>query len=185
MSTRNLVIIDPQKIFAAKESPWCSPFFTQAFHNISRLVPHFPDTTTITRWLPTAERAGTSWEAYFHAWPFADVGPEDWLYELVPEAQALGLDETVDEPTFGKWGTQLQKHTGDAPHLILTGVSTDCCVISTALAAVDAGATVTVVTDAVAHSTTEAGQATLDVMALYEPQILLRSTDEIIVEMTV
>ena len=70
--------------------------------------------------------------------------------------------------------------TGPTPHLILTGVSTDCCVISTALAAADAGATITVVTDACAGSTPENHQAALDVMALYPPQITLATTDEVL-----
>ena len=56
---------------------------------------------------------------------------------------------------------------------------TDCCVISTALAAADAGATLTVVTDACAGSTPENHQKALDVMSLYPPQITLATSAEI------
>lgn len=54
---------------------------------------------------------------------------------------------------------------------MLTGVSTDCCVISTALSAADAGATITVVSDACAGSTPENHAAALTVLGLYPPQI--------------
>ena len=70
--------------------------------------------------------------------------------------------------------------TGPTPHLVLAGVSTDCCVISTALAAADAGATITVVTDACAGSTPENHRSAMDVMALYPPQITLATTDEVL-----
>jgi len=67
---------------------------------------------------------------------------------------------------------------------VVTGVSTDCCVISTALPAADAGATLTVVSDACAGSTPENHRAALDVMALYPPQITLRTTDEVLAART-
>ena len=89
-------------------------------------------------------------------------------------------DSVVTATTFGKWGADLAAVTGPTPHLVLAGVSTDCCVISTALAAADAGATITLVTDACAGSTPENQRAALDVMALYPPQITLATTAEVL-----
>lgn len=175
-----LLVVDPQRIFADPASDWASPFFPSAMVNIRALATHVgSEHTLVTRWLPTADR-DTAWGAYFAAWPFADVPAEDPLYELVEDAQALSAHPTVDEPTFGKWGPQLERVVGRAPHLLVTGVSTDCCVISTVLAAADAGAHVTVVTDAVAHSTAENGQTALAVMGLFPPQVQLRSTREVL-----
>ena len=57
---------------------------------------------------------------------------------------------------------------------MLAGVSTDCCVLSTALAAADAGCTVEVVADACAGSSDEAHERALAAMALYAPQIIVR-----------
>ena len=68
---------------------------------------------------------------------------------------------------------------GEAPELVITGVSTDCCVVSTVLPAADAGATLTVVTDACAGSTPENHAAALQVMGLYPPQVTLRTTVEV------
>lgn len=173
-------MIDPQRIFADPSSEWASPFFDAAFANIRRLAAHVgPNRTLVTRWLPTADRS-TSWGDYFAAWPFADVPADDPLYNLIGPARGLSSHPTVDEPTFGKWGPQLERIVGPTPRLWVTGVSTDCCVVSTVLAAADAGAHVRVVTDAVAASTAENGAAALATMALFPPQVELCTTDELL-----
>ncbi|WP_461963052.1 cysteine hydrolase family protein [Curtobacterium sp. 24E2] len=115
-----------------------------------------------------------AWMPYYREWPFALVPDADPLYALTePFASAAGdrNDPVVTEPTFGKWGTGLQAVVGDHPHLVLTGVSTDCCVLSTALAAADAGATVTVVADACAGASDADHERALDAMRLYAPLI--------------
>ncbi len=127
---------------------------------------------------PAADPQG-SWRSYLDAWPFADVAADDPLLDLVPDAADLGR-HVVSLPTFGKWGPDLEAVTGPTPHLVLTGVATDCCVVSTALAAADAGATVTVVTDACAGSSPQNQRAALDVMALYPPQITLATTADLL-----
>lgn len=179
-----LLVIDPQRIFADPASDWASPFFPAAMTHIAALAAQVgPERTLVTRWLPTADRA-TAWGDYFAAWPFADVPATDPLYELVGAARDLSVHPTVDEPTFGKWGPQLAARTGAAPgsrpHLLVTGVSTDCCVISTVLAAADAGVRVTVVTDACAASTAQNAAAALHAMSLFPPQVDLRSSGEIL-----
>lgn len=174
-----LVVVDPQRIFADPSSEWASPFFDDAFAKIERLAAAFGPRVLVTRWLPTASR-DSSWGDYFEAWPFADVPADHELYELIPAARGLSPHTSIDEPTFGKWGPQLRSVVGDAPHLVVTGVSTDCCVVSTVLAAADAGAWVTVPTDAVAHSTAENGAAALAVMGLFPPQVTLTTTDDLL-----
>ena len=173
-----LVVIDPQRIFASPDSEWGSPMFPDIVEPVRRLASAAGERTVITRWVPDRDPQG-SWRAYLDAWPFADVPHDDPLLDLVPEMQ--GLTETVVSlPTFGKWGPELAAVTGPLPHLVLAGVSTDCCVVSTALAAADAGATITVVTDACAGSTQDNHRAAMDVMALYPPQITLATTDEVL-----
>lgn len=169
MSEPWLVVIDPQRVFAAPESPWASPMFGDVVEPIRELAA--AHRTIVTRWVPAAgsERTG-SWTAYFEAWPFADRPATDPLFDLVPEVADLAVGGTVDATTFGKWPA-LERLTGPAPELLLTGVATDCCVISTALAAADAGATVRVVAQACGGSTPQNHAKALDVMALYGPQI--------------
>lgn len=169
-----LVVIDPQHIFASPDSPWGSPMFPAAIANIRRLADAAGDRVLVTRWLPTADRT-TSWGEYFAAWPFADRPADDPLYALVPEARELSPHPTLDLPTFGKWGAALEQILGSAP-VVLTGVSTDCCVISTALAAADAGARVTIAADACAGSDPGNHDAALRIMGLYPPQLTVTDT---------
>lgn len=170
-----LVVIDPQAIFAAPDSAWGSPFFGEAMPRIRALADAFGDRVLVTRWMPTADRS-TSWGDYFAAWPFADQPPSDPLFALVPEAAGLSPHPSIDLPTFGKWGPELEAVVGRGGHLVLAGVSTDCCVISTALAAADAGAHVTIAADACAGSSAENHAAALQVMGLYPPQIIVSDT---------
>ncbi|MBS1908072.1 MAG: cysteine hydrolase [Actinobacteria bacterium] len=181
-----LVVIDPQNIFAAPDSPWGSPMYPAAFANIRRLAEAAAGRVLVTRWLPTADRR-TSWGDYFAAWPFADKPADDPLYDLVPEARDLSPHPTLDAPTFGKWGAierflpfdrlrARSKGVGSAP-VVLTGVSTDCCVISTALAGADAGARITIAADACAGSDPANHAAALQVMSLYPPQLTVTDTE--------
>lgn len=173
-----LLVIDPQRIFADPASDWAAPTFPAAMTQIQRLAAAIgPQRTLVTRWLPTADRS-TSWGDYFAAWPFADVPADDPLYALVDGAGRLSDRPTIDEPTFGKWGPQLAGIVGAGAELLVTGVSTDCCVITTVLAAADAGCRVTVVTDACAASTPENGAAALHTLGLFPPQVrLARAAD--------
>lgn len=178
-----LVVIDPQAIFASPDSAWGSPFFADVMPRIWRLAAEFDDRVLVTRWLPTADRS-TSWGDYFATWPFADKPAEDALFDLVPAAEGLSEAPTLDLPTFGKWGPAIEEITGRTPHIVLTGVSTDCCVVSTALAAADAGAHVTVVADACAGSTQENHDHAIAVMSLYPPQITVSDTEAVLAEVT-
>jgi len=174
-----LIVIDPQNIFASPESEWGSPLFEEAMQNIARLADRFGERVLVTRWMPTADRS-TSWGEYFAAWPFADQPAEHPLFDLVPEAAGLSPHPTVDLPTFGKWGAEIEAVVGRGAHVVLAGVATDCCVISTALAAADAGAHVTVAADACAGSTAENHAAALQVMGLYPPQITVSDASAVL-----
>jgi nicotinamidase-related amidase len=63
---------------------------------------------------------------------------------------------------------------------VLTGVTTDCCVLSTALAAADAGVHVMVAADACAGITEPDHKRALDTMALYSPFIDIAEVDTIL-----
>ena len=170
-----LVVIDPQRVFADPDSEWAAADFDQIVAPIQTLAEKYRGRVIVTRWLPARDRAG-SWGAYFEAWPFADQPDDHPLFELVDFAAELAAGPPLDERTFGKFGAQLVERTGPQPHLVLTGVATDCCVISTALAAADAGATVSVVADACAGSSESNHRAALQVMGLYSPQITVVGT---------
>lgn len=174
-----LVVIDPQRIFADPGSDWGSPMWPDAAARIADLLPHFRGRTILTRWVPPAADARVgSWDAYMQAWPFADRPADDPFFDLVPPFDSLADAIVVDAPTFGKWDA-LAPIVGEAAELVVAGVSTDCCVISTVLPAADAGATLTIVTDACAGSTPDNHAAAVTVMGLYPPQVALRTAGEL------
>ncbi len=173
-----LLVIDPQRIFASPESQWGSPMFPAIVDPVRRLAETFGGRVIVTRWVAPDPALG-SWAAYLKAWPFADVASDDRLFDVVDELADLEA-RILSAPTFGKWGADLMAITGPTPRLVVTGVATDCCVISTALAAADAGATLTVVSDACAGSTPQNHQKALDVMALYPPQITVATSAEVL-----
>lgn len=168
-----LVIIDPQSVFAAPDtSPWGSPLWAQTEPHVVALAQAYgPQRTVITRFVADPDLGG-SWASYYDEWGFALVPDGDPLYAVVP-ALAEAASHVVSAPTFGKWNADLRAVVGDQPRLALAGVATDCCVISTALPAADAGATIRVIADACAGSTHENHERALAAMELFGPQITI------------
>ena len=169
MSGPHLVVIDMQRVFADADSPWATPDFGAILPTVAGLVDRFGEAVTCTRFI-APERPAGAWRDYYAAWPFALQPPDAPLWAVVPELGSTG--PTVDATTFSKWGPALAERVGDAT-MVLCGVSTDCCVLSTALPAADAGATVRVVRSGCAGSTPENHERALAAMALYAPQITL------------
>ena len=172
-----LVVIDMQRVFAAG-SPWAAPDYAVASSGVRRLLPHFGDRVVFTRYV-APERPTGAWVSYFEQWPFALVAPDDPLYDLTEEFEP-GDRPVLTRPTFGKWGEQLAAVTRGATELVLAGVSTDCCVLSTALPAADAGNHVRVVADACAGASGEDHQRALDAMALYAPLVEITTVDQVL-----
>lgn len=163
-----LVVIDMQHIFGDPDSAWRAPRFDQVVAPITDLVGAFAPRVTFTRFVAPAAPGG-AWRDYYQQWPFALQPPDAPVYDLVPEL-ASGAGRTVDATTFSKWGPDLAARVG-AGAMVLAGVSTDCCVLSTALAAADAGVPVRVVAQACAGVDDDSHAKALDIMALYGPLV--------------
>jgi nicotinamidase-related amidase len=174
---RVLVVVDMQQVFGDPASPWFTPRFTEAEAVIAGMLRAFGERVVFTRFI-APERPEGAWIRYYEQWPFALVAADDPLYDQVLAFRDTG-HTVVSMPTFGKWGPQLQEAMGDADELVLAGVSTDCCVLSTALAAADAGVHVLVVADACAGAGDEDHRRALDAMALYAPLIEIVSSDDV------
>ena len=142
-----LAVIDMQRVFGESDSPWFTPRFAEIVGPIQRLVGAYRPHVVFTRFVAPAVPAG-AWRRYYELWPFALQPPDARIYELVDEFAGEPVP-TVDATTFGKVGDELYAILGGG-RLVLAGVSTDCCVLSTALAAADDGVVVQVVADACA-----------------------------------
>ena len=160
-----------------RDSPWFTPRFGEIVGPIQRLVDAYRPHVVFTRFVAPAVPAG-AWRRYYDLWPFALQPPDARIYELVDEF-AKEPAPTVTATTFGKVGDELYRMLGSG-RLVLTGVSTDCCVLSTALAAADDGVQVQVVADACAGVNDESHAKTLDILRLYSPLVEVVSLDEAI-----
>lgn len=163
---RHLAVIDVQEVFGDPASKWAVPRFAEIVPRIGALVAALAPAVTFTRFVAPAEPAG-AWRDYYARWPFALVPPHAPLYDVVG---AFDPGPTVDATTFSKWGSELAARVG-SDVLVLAGVSTDCCVLSTAVAAADAGVPVRVVADACAGVDDRSHAQALDVLALYGPLV--------------
>jgi len=172
----HLVVIDMQHVFGDPLSEWFAPRFAEIVPRIAALAEVLAPRVTFTRFVAPPSPVG-AWRGYYEQFPFAVQPPDAQLYQLV-DAFAGHAGSTVDAPTFGKWGAALAERIG-TDELVLTGVSTDCCVLSTALAAADAGVHVRVVADACAGATDASHQQALAVMSLYAPLIEIVRSDDI------
>jgi nicotinamidase-related amidase len=173
-----LMIIDMQRIFGEPISDWVTPGYASASAGIQRLLEAFESRVCFTRFLAPEQPTGV-WIDYYEKWPFALDPVNAQLYELSEEFRAIPAT-TVDRTTFGKWDADTERELGHPAELVLTGVTTDCCVLSTALAAADAGVHVIVAADACAGVTGEDHQRALDTMALYQPLIDIAGVDSIL-----
>jgi nicotinamidase-related amidase len=160
-----LALIDLQRIFADPGSGWATPGFERVIAPTKELLEIFGSDVVFTRFVAPEKPFG-AWVPYYREFPFALQSPDADDYQLVDEFKGA---RTLDKTTFGAWGPELAARAGG--RLVLGGVTTDCCVISTALAAVDAGVQVQVVEEACAGSTDENHRKAIDIMRLYAPMI--------------
>ena len=197
-----LAVIDMQRVFGEPDSEWFAPRFAEILGPVRQLTEAFAPRVIFTRFIAPQKPAG-AWRQYYEQWPFALQPPGARIYELVDEfADQPG--PTLDATTFSKWGPELASllggghsaggnsadgdsaggDSGSPGELVLAGVSTDCCVLSTAVAAADAGVAVRVVANACAGATDESHEQALEILRLYAPLIEVVSLAEILDEVS-
>lgn len=176
-----LVVIDMQNAFGEPSSPWCTPGFGELLPVHRELIARFESRVVFTRFVAPRTPYG-AWVDYYRQWPFALVEESDPLYDLADALPHPG-HPVVSRTTFGKWDHlpgSLPDVVGDAGSIAVIGVSTDCCVLSTVLAAADDGMRVQVVADACAGISTDDHDRALDAMALYAPLVTITTSDELL-----
>ncbi|MFD4506138.1 cysteine hydrolase family protein [Streptomyces sp. NPDC058457] len=173
-----LTVIDMQHVFADPAGPWAALRYAEAAAGVRRLLPAFENRTVFTRFVAPAHPTG-AWRAYYDQWPFALQPPEAGLWRLTDEFEQRA-EVVLDAPTFGKWTPELAALATPHGRLVLAGVSTDCCVLSTALPAADAGIEVLVVADACAGADDDSHAKALYLLDLYRPLIRVTTTAELL-----
>jgi nicotinamidase-related amidase len=173
---QQLVVVDMQRAFR-QQGDWHVPRYDEAADVIARLVGGGLD-PIITRFVPDPAESG-SWSAYYDRWQSMRLDPADPVWDV--DLPGVDVGATLDLPTFTKWGDELAGRIPAGDEIILTGVATDCCILATALGAVDAGRYVTVVADACAGQSDQAHQSTLALLELLSPMVTVTTSAELVV----
>ncbi|MCR8669542.1 cysteine hydrolase family protein [Agrococcus sp. HG114] len=171
-----LVVIDMQRIFRDPGSQWSTGGYDAAADRIGRLVEVSAGPVIWTRFVRDPAELG-SWRAYYDRWSACREAPDSTAWDLTMPVRPS--DSVLSLPTFSKWGDELAALT-EGRDLVVCGVATDCCVLSTVLGAVDAGKQVTVVTDACAGATEEAHDQAVALMGMLAPMVSLTRTSELV-----
>lgn len=172
-----LVVVDMQAAFRDAASEWAVQRYDEIAPRIAALADAFTGRVVWTRFVRDPDEVG-AWADYYDRWTTFRVGEEHAAWDLTFEPAAA--DAVVTLPTFSKWGPELASLAGvDAP-VVVCGVATDCCVLSTVLGAIDAGRTVVVATDACAAVSDEAQEQTLALLGLLSPMVVLSTADELL-----
>ncbi len=179
--------IDMQRLFSEK-TDWHTPGVAEVTPPIVRIAQHAPERAIYTRFRAPKqiEHAKGQWRTYYRRWQsvLADRNDAD-LYDLVPELRPfVPPGQTLDklgysafdapelEPMLAKLG---------AKTLILTGVETDVCVLSTLFAAIDRGYRIVLVADAIASSDPASHAATLaHVIPRFDRQVEVTDTPSLL-----
>lgn len=153
------------------------PETDEAFAALARA---YGDRVVYTRYV-APDKATDAWVGYFEMWPQFLVAPDDPMYDLTDDTAAFAEGHpVVTRATFGKWGLELAQAIGGARKIALCGVATDCCVLTTALAAADDGVAVRLVADACAGSSPENHEMAIRTMELFTPLITVTDSAAIL-----
>jgi nicotinamidase-related amidase len=171
-----LVVIDMQRAFR-DEGQWQVPHYQEIVPVIGQLQDSLGAGTVFTRFIRDDAETG-AWAAYYRRWLGMRFPADSPAWDITLDVPADA--PVIDAPTFSKWGPELAALVPEGAGMVLAGVATDCCVLSTALGAVDAGRFVTVVSDACAAVSDEAQQQTLALLELLSPMCEVVTSRELL-----
>ena len=181
------VVVDMQRLFA--EGPgWPVPAFGAILPNVRRLALRRPERALYPCFVtpPSAAAARGIWQRYYRHWPevIGDRLPAASLDIVTGLAELVPGGARIDKDAFSAYsgaGFLPALERLGARTIVLTGVETDICVLSTALESVDRGYRVVIATDAVASSSQDAHEAMLaHIYPRYVHLIDLATTDAVL-----
>lgn len=163
-----LLVIDMQNAYTA-EGPWTCPNMGRATEQIIALIEsgRFAE-IVFTRFDAPQDPVGT-WKDYNVI--NQEVNEDEWMNEMVPQ-MATYLEQypvysksTYSSMTVPEIRAAAEQCIARGGSIVLTGVVSECCVLSTAFEAIDLGCPVVYITDACAGCSDDLEAAVVSVLA--------------------
>ncbi|MBR0137470.1 MAG: cysteine hydrolase [Erysipelotrichaceae bacterium] len=162
-----LLVIDMQNAYTSN-GPWACPKMEEAAGNIIRLIESGKFSRIIfTRFDAPAAPVGT-WKDYNEI--NREVNEDEQMNKILPRLQPyadkypLYSKSTYSSLTVPQIQEEVNRCIEDGSSVVLTGVVSECCVLATALQAVDMGCPVIYITDGCAGVSEQTEQAVIDVL---------------------
>jgi nicotinamidase-related amidase len=179
--------IDVQRLFA-EPGEWHVPGLPGILRHVAALARHRPERTVFTRFVvpETADHAVGAWVRYYRRWgAFTGERLDPELIGLAGEfASLVPPAAVIDKPGYSAFGPpdlhQLLAAQGIST-LVVTGVETDVCVLSSVMQAIDLGYRVVLAADALASSSQAAHEAAMaHVYPRFDQQVEIADTATIL-----
>lgn len=163
-----LLVIDMQNAYT-ELGPWTCPNMERAANQITTLIERGQFTQVIFARFDAPQQPVGTWKDYNDI--NRNVNEDSFLNELIPQlapyAKVFPLysKSTYSALTVPEIQTAVMECIQRGGSLVLTGVVSECCVLSTAFQAIDMGCPVIYITDACAGISNEMEAATAMVLA--------------------
>jgi nicotinamidase-related amidase len=179
------LVVDMQELFRSHPD-WGSASLTGIVAPIQRLLSARPRNAYFSRFVPPQrmDHATGAWQRYYRRWH--NVTLERMDPDLVNVIEELRPWErgVFDKSGYSALGNPEFRRTASTSGdrcLILSGVETDVCVLSTAMEAMDLGLRVILALDAITSSSAKCHDLALQIMhERFDEQIELATVDDIL-----
>ncbi len=154
-----ILVIDMQNVYT-KNQAWACLDTEGVAKRIGELTEKsISKNIILSEYLPAENPVGT-WKDYNRV--YSEINSNKWLNELVPEMKKLtGKYPLYSKSTYSSMNIpQIRSQAIKAERVVLTGVVAECCVLYTALEAMDMGCKVIYLKDCISGFTKEKEQAT-------------------------
>ena len=173
-----LVVVDMQNAYL-EDQCWACTKTSSCAEQIAKLIDDgVCDNVVFTEYLAPENPVGT-WVTYNEV--NAEVNADAWLNEVVDGLKPyLGTYPLYSKSTYSSFGNpDFKALMARAGRIVITGVMSECCVLATAIDAIDTGTPVVYLTDACSGSSQEYEDMVVALMEFASPtHTAVMTTDE-------
>jgi nicotinamidase-related amidase len=179
------LVVDMQELFRSHPD-WGTASLTQIVPPIQRLLKAKPDNAYFSRFIPPQQmdHATGAWRRYYQRWHRVTLDRMDpALVNVIEELRPWerGIVDKTGYSALGNPGFRRTASESGDRCLILSGVETDVCVLSTAMEAMDLGLRVILALDAITSSSARCHELALQIIhERFDEQVELATVDDIL-----